>query len=123
MALLRLSDPVGWCGEDVVDDAKHVVIRLDLLLPGGILLVLLLFGDLVEHLREEEVKAGVRLDCVLEPLQGWVQLLVFVVLGLVDEFAQGLSVSSVVLRQPGAGAVDMVLVWDAGVLGHDGDFV
>ena len=52
MVLLCLGDPVGGCGEDVVDDAEHVVVGADLLLTAGVFLVLLLFGDLIKHLRE-----------------------------------------------------------------------
>ena len=53
VVLLCLGDPVGGCGEDVVDDAEHVVVGADLFLTAGVFFVLLLFGDLVKHLREK----------------------------------------------------------------------
>ena len=53
VVLFGLGDPVGGCGEDVVDDAEHVVVGADLFLTAGVFFVLLLFGDLVKHLREK----------------------------------------------------------------------
>ena len=66
MVLLCLGDPVGGCGEDVVDDAEHVVVGADLLLTAGVFLVLLLLGDLVEHLREKQIEASVGFNGILE---------------------------------------------------------
>ena len=66
VVLLCLGDPVGWCGEDMVDDAEHVVVGADLLLTAGVFFVLLLFGDLVEHLGEKQIEASVGFDSILE---------------------------------------------------------
>lgn len=59
MVLFGLCNPVGWSGQDVIDDAKHVVIGTDLFLATWVFLVLLFLGDLVKHLREEQIEAGI----------------------------------------------------------------
>jgi hypothetical protein len=87
MAFLPLRDPIGRVGEDVVEDAEHLLVGLDLLLPGWVILVLLLLWYLVEHLGEEEVEAGVGFDGVLETFQCWMKFLVLVFFGLGHELA------------------------------------
>ena len=112
MALLGLRDPVGRRGEDVIEDAEHMVVRTDLFLAARVFLVLFLLRDLVEHLCEEEVEASIALDSVLEGLESRVEFFL-VAVGFINQAAESLLMSSVVLREPCAGAVDVVLVGNA----------
>lgn len=95
-----------------------MVIGPDLFLPAGVFLVLFLLGDLVEHLREEEVQSGVGFDGFLKGLQDGGEF-GLVLVGIFDEVAEAFLVGSVILRQPAAGAGDVMFVWDAGVF-HGG---
>jgi len=102
----------------VVDNAEHVVVIADLFLAGGVFFVLFLLGDLVEHLAEEEEESRVSLDGLLEGEKDGMQLFVVGVC-LRDEICETLLVGAMVLGEPFAGAVDVVL-WRNGGVFHGG---
>jgi hypothetical protein len=70
----RIS-PVRRCGEGVVENFKHVVVVTDLLEAGGVLVVGLLHGHLVEHSVEVHIDAWGRLNELLKVLENGSQLL------------------------------------------------
>ena len=90
----------------MVEYTEHVVIRPDLFLTAGVFLILLLLWDLVKHLCKEEEEPGVIFNSVLEPFQCRMQFFMLVLVGIVDEIAEGClictcSVSMIAVRVPG----------------------
>nr|POE59281.1 hypothetical protein CFP56_24550 [Quercus suber] len=98
--------PLRGGGEGVVQHLEHVVVVADLLVAGGVLVVGVLDGHLVEHGVEVHVDARVVLDELLEVLEHRRELF-GVLLGILDLFAQPLLVDAVVCWQPCAWSDDV----------------
>jgi len=95
--------PLRSACEDVVEHGQHVLVVPDLALARRIPVVRGPTRDLVPHLAEVHVDAGVTLDQVLELLQDRNQLFGIGV-DVVHLLLQPLAVQPVVRREPGAGS-------------------
>lgn len=95
--------PLGRLREDVVEHGQHVAVVADLPLGARrVLVVRLLERDLLPHLVEVHVDAGVALDQLLELLQHGDQLLLRRLVDVVDLRLEPFVLDAVVRRKPGA---------------------